>query len=47
MVVHYIDSCVPLVNLGWDWRDRDHLDDREKQRGSEGLALLDWGKLRG
>ena len=44
MVVHYIDSCVPLGNLGWDWRDRESLDDREE---SEGLALLDWGKLRG
>ena len=32
---------------GCVWRDRDDLDDREEQRGTEGLALLDWGKLRG
>ena len=29
VVVHYIDSCVPLGNL---WVDRDDLDDREEQR---------------
>ena len=47
MVVHYIDSCVPLGNLGCVRRDRDPLDGREKQREvlgdreeSEGLALL-------
>jgi hypothetical protein len=40
VVVHYIDSCVPLGNLGWDWRDRDNLDDRVKQRGSEWLSEL-------
>ena len=38
VVVHYRDSCVPLGNL---WVDRDPLDGREEQRGSEGLALLD------
>ena len=32
MVVHYRDSCVPLVNLGCVWWNRDHLDDREEQR---------------
>ena len=38
VVVHYRDSCVPLGNL---WVNRDPLDDREEQRGTEGLALLD------
>ena len=32
MGVHYRDSCVPLGNLGGDWRDREDLDDREEQR---------------
>ena len=29
MVVHYIDSCVPLGNL---WVDRENLNSREEQR---------------
>ena len=37
VVRHYQDSCVPLVHL---WVNREDLDGREEQRGSEGLALL-------
>ena len=40
VVVQHIDSCVPLGNLVCAWRDREPLDDREEQRGTEGLALL-------
>ena len=32
VVVHYRDSCVPLGNCVWVWRDRDPLDGREEQR---------------
>ncbi len=45
--LHYQDSWVPLGNFGLVWRDREPLDDREEQRGSEGLILVDSVKLRG
>ncbi len=47
-------GCGPLPGQLWDgapglvWRDREPLDDREEQRGSEGLTLVGCPvKLRG